>query len=89
MFTRHPKAAHQPATGPHPFLEPPDPRLGLALAGSARGGATLGMAGPAAIAMYSNELDRCAAPGCGQPRDNPIHWPPEGEDWSLGSEPVK
>jgi len=62
------------ASEPHAFVDPPDPRLGLALGGSARGGSVMGMAGPAAITLYSLELDRCALPGCGKSHDDPIHW---------------
>jgi hypothetical protein len=82
---RHQKAEVLPAGGHHSFVEPWDPRLGLALGGSAQGGRTLGMAGPVAMTMQSLGRDHCAAPGCGKPREDPVHWPAESEasspDW--------
>ena len=45
------------ASEPHAFVDPPDPRLGLALGGSARGGSVMGMAGPAAITLYSGRIE--------------------------------
>ena len=64
------------ASGPHAFAEPEDPRLGLALSGNLN----FGQMGPSAgllVAGVTNRAARCALPGCGRVRSDPIHWPAE------------
>jgi hypothetical protein len=63
-------AAHGGASAPHAFVEPEDPRSGLA-AGAVQGG--LQMASPLAVAGASLRVARCALGGCGKPRQDPIH----------------
>ena len=66
-------------SGPHGFVEPPDPRLGLALgAGQSAGRGGPGSSiGSALIAGVSTWPVRCALTGCGKEREDPIHWPAE------------
>jgi|GEM_PF-1407686 hypothetical protein len=64
------------ASGAHPFLEPPDNRMALSLGGG-RGGGLMARSGPITVAMASMGRDWCASPGCGKPREDPIHWPAE------------
>ena len=61
-------------SGPHAFVKPPDPRLGLAL-GAGRSGPAGPQAGSAQIAGFTTASVRCAMPGCGKEHDDPIHWP--------------
>ncbi len=64
------------ASGPHPFVEPEDPRLGLALSGNLN----FGQMGPSAgllVAGVTNREPRCGLPGCSKLRTDPIHWPAE------------
>ena len=68
-----------PVSGPHPFVDPSDPRLGLALGGGFSSG-PIGAFGPIAVTITSIGRDRCAAPGCRRPREDPIHWPADGAD---------
>jgi hypothetical protein len=75
MFGRHEKTNRAPASGPHPFVEPSDARMGLALGGP------LSLEAPTAmtslVAAHSLGRDRCASPGCGKSREDPLHWPAE------------
>lgn len=61
-------------SGPHGFVEPPDPRFGIALgAGQASGrSSVLGMG---ILTGFSVQPARCALPGCGKERQDPVHWP--------------
>lgn len=60
---------------PHAFQETNDPGV----AAFASGGASYGgsQAGMLATATSSLRAARCALPGCGQPRQDPIHAPEE------------
>jgi hypothetical protein len=58
------------SSGPHRFVEPDDPRSGLAL-GAAQASLQIGPA--IALADASLRAVRCALPGCGKPRPDPIH----------------
>ena len=62
------------ASGPHDFVSPTDARSGLAL-GSFR--EDVPMAAAFAVAAASLRTAHCALPGCGKPREDPIHWPSE------------
>jgi hypothetical protein len=62
------------ASGPHDFVSPKDSRSGLA-AGSVQGGNQ--MAAALAVASAGIRTVYCALPGCGKPREDPIHWPSE------------
>jgi len=64
-------------SGPHRFVEPEDNRLGLAMS-SARAPGT-GMASSLAMTDASVRAGgaRCAMPGCGKAREDPIHLPPD------------
>ncbi len=61
-------------SGPHPFVEPPDSRLGLAI-GAGQSASQLQSAASALVAGATVRPARCALPGCGKLRDDPIHWP--------------
>lgn len=58
------------ASAPHRFVEPRDPRTGLAVAGVQPG---LQQAPSLAVADASLRPAVCALPGCGRPRDHAIH----------------
>jgi hypothetical protein len=64
-------------SGPHRFVAPEDNRLGLAMS-TARAPGT-GMAQSLAVTDASVRAHgaRCAAPGCGKAREDPIHLPPD------------
>jgi hypothetical protein len=72
-FRRSPKGRPS-ASGPHDFAPPTDARSGLAL-GSFR--EDVPMAAAFAVAAASLRTAHCALPGCGKPREDPIHWPSE------------
>ena len=57
-------------SGPHQFVEPDDPRSGLAL-GAAQASLQVGPA--IALADASLREVRCAQPGCSKLRADPIH----------------
>ena len=57
-------------TGPHRFVDPADPRSGLAL-GSTQASLQIGPA--LAITNASLRVARCALAGCGKLREDPIH----------------
>ena len=59
-------------SGPHRFVEPADPRSGLAL-GATQASLQIGPA--LAITDASLRVKRCALAGCGKPREDPIHEP--------------
>jgi hypothetical protein len=73
MFRLRRKPRQQSATGQHRFVPAPDSRLGLAVGSEARGvdpGAAW-----IAVTNATQREQRCALPGCGKDRENPIHWP--------------
>ncbi len=57
-------------SGPHRFVEPDDPRSGLA-PGASQASLQLGPA--IALADATLRKVRCALPGCSKPRQDPIH----------------
>ena len=69
LSLRHPRDAAGPS-GTHRFVEPDDPRSGLAL-GAAQASLQVGPA--IALADASLREVRCARPGCAKPRQDPIH----------------
>ena len=75
MFGRRKRTVRASASGPHPYVEPSDVRLGLALGGPMSLEAPTAMT--SLVAAHSVGRDRCASPGCGKPREDPIHWPAE------------
>ncbi len=76
MIGKHRSANVTGSSGPHPFVEPPDPRLGLSLGASQGGvGGPMAPAGAFLVAGATIRPVRCAARGCGKLRDDPIHWP--------------
>jgi hypothetical protein len=76
MIGRHRRSDREPVSGPHEFVEPSDPRLGLALGGAQSLMAPSAMT--SLVAATSLGRDACAAAGCGRPRKDPIHWVPDG-----------
>lgn len=58
------------ANVPHRFVEPPDPRAGLAASAAH---AQVGQASQVSLADASLREIRCAVPGCGRARDDEIH----------------
>jgi hypothetical protein len=58
------------ASGPHAFVEPDDVRSALALGGNV---VDLQVAPTLAVAEATARPVRCAMPGCGRPRADPIH----------------
>lgn len=70
-FRRSPEV--RPSTsGPHRFVEPADPRSGLALGAVKSSGLQMGT--PLAVADASLRIVHCALSGCGKPRVDSIHW---------------
>ncbi len=69
MFGRR-KARSPGPSGPHRFVEPDDTRTGLAL-GALQPNLQLGPA--LAVTDASLREARCAMPGCGKVREDPIH----------------
>jgi hypothetical protein len=67
------------SSGPHAFVRPPDPRMGMALGAghTHQMGGSSGMLPSLLIAEATLRTERCAVPGCGKDRDDPIHWPAE------------
>ncbi len=80
MFGRHRPVDQGPVSGPHQFVDPSDPRLGLALGGAQSVMAPSAMT--SLVAATSITRDSCAAEGCGKPREDPIHWPADRESAS-------
>ena len=74
-FFRGRSKAPSTVSGWHVFVEPPDPRMGLALGGAEVFEAPSAMT--SMVAATSVNRDWCSAPGCGKPREDPIHWPTE------------
>jgi hypothetical protein len=86
MSARRTKSQAPDVSGPHRFVDPPDPRLGFALsAGRNYPGSNIASALVAVDSLYPA---LCAWPGCGKKRNDPIHWPSEPEaDRNLGEFP--
>lgn len=74
-FRRKGSSAPVNPNAPHSFRSNDDPGMGAAAVRSAggRGGQALGM-NVAITGNYAREL-RCAVPGCGRDRDDPLHFP--------------
>lgn len=77
---RRPSTTRSNPTETHEFVESEDSRSGLAV--SAVQG-DFQMVSPGAVAAATMRPARCALPGCGKPREDPIHWPDE-EDTHFG-----
>jgi hypothetical protein len=73
MFGRSKDEAHGPGNQ-HPYVEPRDPRGGLAVAGVQSG---LQQAPAIAVTDATVRLAPCAMKGCGRPRQDAIHEPEE------------
>lgn len=69
MLSRSRKRTGGP-TSPHRFIEPGDPRMGLAVAGVQPG---LQQAPVLAVTDAMSRGAKCAMKGCGLPRDHTIH----------------
>ena len=73
MSSKRPTGSED-ASGPHEFVEPEDPRLGISLGTGQQSGRSSSV-GMAILAEASTRAPRCALPGCGKERQDPIHWP--------------
>jgi len=62
-------------SGPHEFVAPEDSRLGLALAGGGSLSGATQSGAQFAMADATLRSQRCALPGCGKLRTDPIHEP--------------
>jgi hypothetical protein len=76
MFGKRPSEKVQGSSGPHRFVEPPDARLGLALAGGIAEG-QFSESAAFLVAGASVRPRRCGLRGCGRLREDPLHWPAE------------
>lgn len=74
-FRRSPRAGRN-SKEVHAFVQPEDTRSGDAML-SQRLPSTMQMVAPIAVAGASIRVGHCAVPGCGKPREDPIHWPGE------------
>ena len=61
------------SSGPHEFVEPDDPRMGLALGAGSMSGEYGPSVAQISVAGATLREPRCAMPGCGRLRDDPIH----------------
>jgi hypothetical protein len=64
-------------SGPHRFVEPEDSRLGLAMSAARAPGSSFSSSVAMTDASVRARGARCAMPGCGKTRDDPIHLPPD------------
>ena len=64
-------------SGPHRFVEPEDNRLGLAMSAARAPGSGWGRSVAMTDATVRARDARCAMPGCGRPREDPLHIPPD------------
>jgi len=62
-------------SGPHHFVDSENVRTALALTSTG----VEQMVSEATVANASIRASRCAVPGCGRPREDPIHWLSEPE----------
>ncbi len=77
MLRQRRASTPQGSSGPHEFVPPHDPRLGLAFAAGAGQEGQLSSSGALLVAGATVREQRCAMTGCGKLREDPIHWPQE------------
>ncbi len=65
------------SSGPHRFVEPEDNRLGLAMSAARAPGSGWSQSVAMTDASVRAGDARCAMPGCGRTRKDPIHDPAE------------